>query len=424
MANSAAAEEFVDNLLKNEAHDTPSDNVKADQLVMELPEWYNEKEFNQGRRFFNDFSFSFPTSMMMGLVAVFAIPSILKILVGSKRSSSVFTSYRRYLSTLLHTLSWFDHELKPGSYSWKSLYTVRSRHLKASIASKAKDMGVVSQRDIALTQFGFIGYSILKPDKFSIRQLEDGDWEAYNHFWRVIGHMIGLEDRYNICRKTIEETREVCEVLLRRVFTPCLENVPEYFEHMSRVMLDGMWSVNPTVDINAALYWVRYLSDVPGYIYTESDRIIFQKKLAKVLQGKSLDTGVDTALLVEKPALEGIPDRPPRLLYYRDYNKIESVPSYKKLSLRSKYKLFLGNLYMTIYTSYLGRMYFNLNFRFSAFLMKYLPFLSFFRYGIRQSYVNMFAEDPMDNTIPKPNSEYYKDEKPLPWYKQVLEFIW
>lgn len=54
---------------------------------------------------------------------------------------------------------------------------------------------VVSQRDIALTQFGFIGFAVLKPHQFGISQTKEGDWEAYNHFWRVIGYMIGLEDR-------------------------------------------------------------------------------------------------------------------------------------------------------------------------------------------------------------------------------------
>ena len=73
--------------------------------------------------------------------------------------------------------------------------TVRSRHVKASLSANIKGQGIVSQRDLALTQFGFLGFSILIPDKFGLRQLEDGDWDAYVHFWRVIGHAIGLEDK-------------------------------------------------------------------------------------------------------------------------------------------------------------------------------------------------------------------------------------
>lgn len=79
--------------------------------------------------------------------------------------------------------------------SWKSLYLVRRWHLQAGMASKLKGTGVLSQRDIALTQFGFVGYSMLRPDNFGIRQLREGDWDAYNYFWRTIGHMIGLEDK-------------------------------------------------------------------------------------------------------------------------------------------------------------------------------------------------------------------------------------
>lgn len=83
----------------------------------------------------------------------------------------------------------------------------------------------------------------------------------------------------------------MCQVLQDRVFIPCLENVPEYFEHLSRMMLDGLWSVNPTIETDGFLYMCRNFTGVPGYIYTESDRIKLQLSLKKCLKGKSLDTG-------------------------------------------------------------------------------------------------------------------------------------
>ncbi|XP_026314281.1 uncharacterized protein LOC113225997 isoform X2 [Hyposmocoma kahamanoa] len=365
----------------------------------------------------------FSTSMLIGLVAVFAIPSILKVLVGSRRSSSLYTAYRRYLSTLLHTVSWFEHELKPNSISWKSLYAVRSRHLRASLASKLKDEGIVSQRDIALTQFGFIGFSVLKPDRFGIRQMQPGDWEAYNHFWKTIGFMIGLEDRYNICRNTIEETRQVCQLLLERVFTPCLENVPEYYEHMARVMLDGFWTVNPAVNEDAVLYFTRYLADVPGYIYTENDRITFQRKLKAQLKDKPESTGVDSTTLICKAEVKGLPERSPRLLYLHNYDSIESVPEYKQISWWSKYKLGLAFLVSHWYSFYLGRLYFNLNFLCSLIFMKYFPYVAFFRFGIKASLIDLFVESPADNTKPKVNAEYNKKNS-RPWYISWLTILW
>lgn len=69
----------------------------------------------RGRAFYWSHSFAIATSMLYGLVAVFAVPSILSVLEGSQRSSSMYTAYKRYLSTLLHTTSWFETELKPGS---------------------------------------------------------------------------------------------------------------------------------------------------------------------------------------------------------------------------------------------------------------------------------------------------------------------
>ncbi|XP_045770799.1 uncharacterized protein LOC123871201 [Maniola jurtina] len=415
-------DEFIENLFSDEAFKQPSDSKKPEDLEMRIPEWYDEKQYNKARRFFWDNCFQMTSSMLLGLVAVFAIPSILRVLISSHRSNTTYTAYRRYLSTLLHTVSWFENDLIPGSVSWRSLLAVRARHIKASLSANLKGQGIVSQRDLALTQFGFVGFAVLKAEKFGIRENEDGDWEAYNHFWRVIGHAIGLEDRYNICRRNMEETREVCQILLRQVFTPCLENVPEYFEHMARVMLDGMWCVNPTIHLDSMIYWTKHLGDVPGFVYTEADRMNLQDRIREQLKGKSEDIGVDTSSFISKAPFD-LPNNPPRLLYLHDYDRLETVPPYKRLSFAAKYKLGLKTTIANLYTSYLGRIYFNLHFKFSLLLMKYFPYMAFFRFGVIKSYVRIFVEDPIDHAEPRPNSYYYH-QPPPPLYKELLSLIW
>lgn len=52
---------------------------------------------------------------LSGLIAVLAVPSILKILVCTKASSVPFTAYHRYLQTIFHTMTWYEEELKVGS---------------------------------------------------------------------------------------------------------------------------------------------------------------------------------------------------------------------------------------------------------------------------------------------------------------------
>ncbi|XP_072934532.1 uncharacterized protein [Epargyreus clarus] len=419
-------EEFVDGLLSEEAQKRPSDTVKVDDLALEmrLPEWFDEEKYNNGRRFFWNYCFAFGINIILGLVAVFAVPSILKILMGTRRSNSVYTSYMRYISTLMHVMSWHKYDLKPGTKAWRSLHTVRSRHLRAGLDSQLKGRGTISQRDMGLTLFGFFGFALLKPDHFSIRQDNKEDWEGFNHFWRTIGYMIGLEDRYNICRKNIDETREVCRLIKERVFTPCLENVPEYFEHLARVMLKGLGMLSAQIETNSILFSARHLADVPGYVYSESERIDFQKKLKEHLKGKSEDIGVDTAKLINKSAVEGLPKGPPRLLYLKDFDSIETTPAYRQLNFLARYKLASAKLVVTIYNTSVGRWLGNLLFRWNNFIVFNFPYKAFMLFGVRKSFVNMFAESPKDDEQPKLNAEYYKPLPPDTWYDKLLTILW
>lgn len=53
--------------------------------------------------------------MFTGLLAILAIPSILKVLIFTKKSSTTVDAYKRYIQTIFHTLSWFRCDLKPGT---------------------------------------------------------------------------------------------------------------------------------------------------------------------------------------------------------------------------------------------------------------------------------------------------------------------
>lgn len=79
------------------------------------------------------------------------------MLAGTGRSSTPDTARRRYVSTILHTVSWYEIDLSPGSKSWKSLNMVRKMHLNASNNATAKNAGFISQMEVALTTFGFMG---------------------------------------------------------------------------------------------------------------------------------------------------------------------------------------------------------------------------------------------------------------------------
>lgn len=133
--------------------------------------------------------------------------------------------------------------------------------------------------------------------------------------------------------------------------------------------------------------------------------------------------GIDSTTLMCKPQVEGLPERSPRLLYLRDYDNIESVPEYKQHGWWFKYNLGMAFLAGNWYSFYLGKLYFNLNFYWTIILMKYFPYLAFFRFGIKASLIDLFVESPVDDSKPKVNAEYYKRDS-MPWYISWLTTFW
>ena len=131
--------------------------------------------------------------MYMGLLAILAIPSILNVLIHTKKSSSNMTAYKRYMQTIYHTLTWFRHDLEPGTKAWKSLEAVRKFHFSASRSAKNANVGIISQRDMAITQYGFMGFTVLSQKETGV-QGSKKDLEDYCHFWRVLGNVIGIQD--------------------------------------------------------------------------------------------------------------------------------------------------------------------------------------------------------------------------------------
>lgn len=79
---------------------------------------------------------------------------------------------------------------------WKSLNTIRYKHSTNSRKSAISDIGEISQRDMVLTQFGFIGYALIAPDKLGLTNEPHGR-EGLNHFWKVVGHLLGISERFS-----------------------------------------------------------------------------------------------------------------------------------------------------------------------------------------------------------------------------------
>ena len=142
---------------------------------------------------FKNNSFAMFYAMYCGLLGILAVPSILSVLVHTNKSSSIVTAYRRYMQTLYHVLLWFRHEFTPGTKAWKSLETIRKIHFSASRSAQSASVGIISQKDMVITQYGFMGFIVDCQKKLGI-QADVRDMEHFCHFWRVLGSLIGIKD--------------------------------------------------------------------------------------------------------------------------------------------------------------------------------------------------------------------------------------
>lgn len=68
-------------------------------------------------------------------------------------------------------------------------------HNSASNQSSNKLKIRITQKDMALTQFGFMGFGLVRSKMVGVHEASEDEWQAFIHVWRVVGYMLGLEER-------------------------------------------------------------------------------------------------------------------------------------------------------------------------------------------------------------------------------------
>ena len=77
-------------------------------------------------------------------------------------------------------------------------------HLIASRASERNGREKIPQSALSMTQFGFMGFALIKPHVLGILHDKKEDREAFVHFWAVIASMLGVKDEFNMCLNSLE----------------------------------------------------------------------------------------------------------------------------------------------------------------------------------------------------------------------------
>ncbi|KAG5675193.1 hypothetical protein PVAND_005117 [Polypedilum vanderplanki] len=258
--NPIVKNENYSKLLNNEGFET---SVNEEE-ILELPSWVDKEKIKKGQWFVSfNFGFVFRTAMIAIIAAPISKP-LMKIMKFTKQSSSPKVAYRRFTLNFMHAFYWFLFKIEPGSKAWKSFEVIRSIHNHINKRLTKADERKISQTDMVVTQFLFIGFQILYQNEIGIYG-KDEELEAYNHVLRLVGYMLGIEDKFNVCGETVEETRARCWAIVEDIYKPFLINPSEEYLNYIEPAVEGMWHSVPFMHFNSILFFLKRFSNVPNF---------------------------------------------------------------------------------------------------------------------------------------------------------------
>ncbi|XP_068225504.1 uncharacterized protein [Palaemon carinicauda] len=272
------------------------------------PEWLDRELFDRGRSFYQKFLFCIFFSDLLSLLMAFSMNRIIKPLIYTDKSDTPTRALRRYVSTIMHIITWFSGDVwDPNDRAHKDILHVRNIHNNAAgifnssenynevqrtnvrskghvepkcpfspslrqdlqmqaepgicLESPANPPLYISQWDMVLTQYCFLGIMLAHPRSMGAWGATERDLEGFVHFWRGIGWLLGIEDKYNFCKGTAAETKALCAEIERLVIIPNLSRSGWNQEHMSSSLMDGINMMVPGLSYPAML---RFLADTLG----------------------------------------------------------------------------------------------------------------------------------------------------------------
>lgn len=130
--------------------------------------------------------------------------------------------------------------------------------------AEKQGLGIISQKDMAITQFAFVGIQLSSPEKLGIIASRN-DLENFCHDWRVRGAMLGIEDRFNICGATLDETLSRIDAIKFDFVLPALIKIDPKVENYLRIAVEGMKGFEPWLDVDTQIFTAKRLAGVPTY---------------------------------------------------------------------------------------------------------------------------------------------------------------
>ncbi|OTF71495.1 hypothetical protein BLA29_000092 [Euroglyphus maynei] len=260
-----------------------SDDINTDKA----PKWFNQTAFLHAQKLFKTYGAIIRISQFYGLLLVLHDPHGAIPLLCTGNSRTVSKLFRRYLSTIIRVNDWFkDDPFNTESDSYRQLRTVRRMHKSVSkkmnenshYVENEKHRLWIAQYGMCIAQFSFVGFMAIFPKELGFHNFTKEDFHSMFHFWRLIGYCLGMDDRYNLCDGTDEETVEFCRQIYFEQWLPAIKSHP-YVEGlaMSRGICLAMSEIDSSLNFNLLMnYGAPFLQlNADDFPLTKQEKISY-----------------------------------------------------------------------------------------------------------------------------------------------------
>ena len=213
-------------------------------LSPELPPDFDIMKFNRGRHFFKENIYSCTKAMFFSLIIGMSIPEFLEALIFTEETNTPAKALKRYLYTYSHVLKWhYGNVWDKTSTAHKSILLVRSMHDKVRnkmhAAHSDRNRQFLSQYDMGVVLSGFMGGVIMYP-RFGGIICSRSDLDDYVYFWYGIGYLLGIEDRYNICARGLDDALIFCKEIEQEIVYRSMQKPPDEYTEMTNALLSSV----------------------------------------------------------------------------------------------------------------------------------------------------------------------------------------
>lgn len=273
-------QELID-FIREEGQKKLVDLSSQDKLDLRPP-WFDDLKYIKARDAIRKYQVGVEFSSLTGLILILQVPDAIEPLLATGNSKDVPSLFRRYLATVIHVRSWYtDNIFDPSSKGYRSIRQVRGMHKRIQnlMNEKYKTLDLygnsrvwLNQYDMSVTQFAFAGLALAYPEKCGLVAASEEELELINYYWRILGYMMGLDDRFNSCQfDNYSDIRSYNRLILKQEFVERFDREPcDLGLRMTQAICAALKEYLPLVTFNSLAIWWSDVLKFNGYKIEEA----------------------------------------------------------------------------------------------------------------------------------------------------------